>query len=613
MFSCIINISTIKHSFQGRQSKLAFSGCFILSLMLFFTACTTQPDQAPPINTDPGINKIKASVPVTSLDETTTIEETSTGTKITPARPSFKPETLYSLILAEIAAQRNRMDVTLSQYVQQAHDTRDLGIVIRANRIARYMGSHKASLNTSTLWVELEPESIEARQVVITELLHYRNYSDAIKNIDKLLDYQPNLNFDHLIENTQQLMPHERPQLIEQFKPLTVSHKNSASTWFTYALILKQNTQYQKALDATEMALSLEPAYASAMITKGSLLSLLGEQKKAHKWLKKSIKQLPDNSRLRIVYARMLINDQQYAKAQEQFSILVEQSPNNGDLILSLAILTLENDLPKQAEAYLNRLIKINQRPNDAHFFLGELYRSQNRLDEAIAQYREVKTGNKLLTARAYIATTLGELGRVDEARQSLSDDRELYPDYAIQLYVTESAILADHKLNEESLRILSEALQKYPENPDILYNRAMLGEKLNQLDLFESDLKTILKSEPDHAMALNALGYTLADRSERLTEALGYISRAIEINPNDPAILDSMGWVQYRLGNYETALEYLQTAVGIMNDHEIAAHLGEVLWESGQKDKARKVWNEALKLQSDSQPLMQVINKYDR
>jgi len=611
MLSRINTISTIKHSYQGVPAKLTFSGCFFLSLMMFLTACTSQSGQAPSLGANSGTTAstitIQESVPVTALDET------SSDTKITPEAPSFEPDTLYSLMLAEIAAQRNRMDVTLSQYVQQAHDTRDLGIVIRANRIARYMGSHKASLSTSTLWVELEPESIEARQVVITELLHYRRYPEAIKNIDRLLDFQPNLNFDHLIENTQHLMPHEKSKLIEQFKPLTISHKNSASTWFTYALLLKQNKQYQEAMIATEMALSIEPAYASAMITKGSLISLLGDQKKALKWLKNSVKQLPDNSRLRLIYARMLINTQQYTKAQKEFSKLVEQSPNNGDLILSLAILTLENDLPEQAETYLKRLIEINQRPNDAHFFLGELHRSQNRLDKAISEYRKVKTGNKLLTARAYIATSLGEQGQLNEARQSLASDRETYPDYAIQFYITESGILANQKQNEESLRILSEALQKYPGNPDILYNRAMLGEKLNQLDLFESDLRTILKTDPNNAMALNALGYTLANRSERLTEALGYISRAIEINPGDPAIMDSMGWVQYRLGNYDTAIKYLEAAISITNDHEIAAHLGEVLWVSGKKDEARKVWSEALKLDTDSQPLIQVINKYDQ
>ena len=288
MLSCIINLPTTKHSTQAKPGKFAASGCVFLSLMLFLTACTTTP--APTTDTTPENNTVQASAPVTPLDETTSADETSTTTEITPEAPSFKPETLYSLLLAEIAAQRNRMDVTLSQYIQQAHDTRDLGIVIRANRIARYMGSNKDSLSTATLWVELDPESTEARQVVITELLHYRRYPEAIDNIDKLLESQPNLNYDHLIKNTQQLMLHERPQLIAQFKPLTERHENSASTWFTYSLLLKQNRQYDEALDATEKALELEPAYVSAIITKASLLSLKSEQKKALKWLKKSIK-----------------------------------------------------------------------------------------------------------------------------------------------------------------------------------------------------------------------------------------------------------------------------------------------------------------------------------
>lgn len=608
MYSSTVKISQMLFPVYLKNKAInirAVASGFLLIAILLFTACTIQP---PASDTDQALKdtQLPDSPPAISLDS----DETSV-IKITPEAPSFSPETLYSLILAEIAAQRNRLDVTLGQYVQQAHDTRDPGIVARANRIARYLGSHQSSLSTAQLWIEIEPQSIEARQVVITELLHYRRYQEAINNIDHLLRYSPNLNFDHLVENAQRMTAQERASLLEHFKPLTNNHAKSASTWFTYALLLKQNNQTMEALEATEKALQLEPAYASAMITKGALLGHLGKQKQALKWIKKSVKQLPNNARLRIVYARMLINAKQYKNAQDQFSILVEQSPNNGDLILSLAILSLENNLPSQAEAYLQRLININQRTNDAYFYLGELYRSENRFDTALVQYRAVKTGGKLLNARAAIASLLNQQGKLEEARQSLHADRALYPDFTVQLFIAESNLLAKNEQYEESLRVLSAALQKHPGNTTILYNRAMVGEKLNQLDLLESDLQTIISKEPGNALALNALGYTLADRSQRLEEALSYITKAIELSPNDPAIMDSMGWVQYKLGNYDTALNYLQKAISLMNDHEIAAHLGEVLWVTGQQEKAQKVWKEALKLNADSEPLKTVMEKF--
>ncbi len=606
MPSCIIKTSLPVYPKPKNFSKRFFAGCLLSALVLLFSACASQPPSAKPEQAPQApTGGTPDAPPALTLDG-------EAATKITPDAPSFPPETLYSLILAEIAAQRNRLDVTLSQYVQQAHDTRDPGVVARANRIARYLGSHKSSLNTALLWTELEPQSIEARQVVITELLHYRRYPEAIENINRLLDYSSNLNFDHLIENAQHMTPSDRALLITHFQPLTLSHADSASTWFTYALLLKQNNQTIDALAATEKALKLEPAYASAMITKATLLHQLGKQKQALKWIKKSSSRLPNNTRLRIVYARMLIDAKQYKKAQAQFSILVKESPNNGDLILSLAILSFENDLPEQAESYLKRLIDLNQRTNDAHFFLGELYRSKNQIDTALTHYEAVKTGGNLLNARAAIASLLNQQGKLTEALQSLQADRILYPDFAIQLYTVESSLLAENKQYEESLRVLSEALQKHPDNTTILYNRAMLGEKLNQFALFESDLKTIIKKEPENAVALNALGYTLANRSERLKEALGYITKAIELNPNDPAIMDSMGWVHYRLGNYDEALDYLRSALKVMNDHEIAAHLGEVLWVTGHKDEARKVWKEALKVKADSLPLKAVIEKYD-
>lgn len=606
MFSCFFYHYPRQKIHRPIQADTRLPAFFLLILSLTITACSSQP---PAEGIDISKTSIKESPVVTSLDED---EDTNKLTSPPPDSPSFKPETLYSLILAEIAAQRNRLDVSLSQYVEQAHETRDPGIIARANRIARYMGSHKASLNTATLWTEVKPKSIEARQVVITELLYYRRYEEAIENIDKLLDYSPNLNFDHLIENAGKMTFQERANIIEHFKILTRHHANSASTWFTYALLLRMNNQLNEALSATETALEIEPVYTSAMITKGKILNQLGHQKQALKWIKKSLKQLPDNNRLRVVYARMLIEDGQYKNAQEQFSILVENSPNNGDLILSLAILSLENKLYDQSEKYLKQLIHINQRTNDAWFFLGELYQSRNLPDQALEAFKNVKTGSKLLNARARIAKLLVDQNRLEEARQSLRDDRDLYPDFAVQLYLTESSLLSDIERYEESLRVLSEALQKHPDNSAILYSRAMLGEKLDQLDLLESDLKTILKKDPNNAMALNALGYTLADRTQRLDEAFKFISRAIELSPNDPAIMDSMGWLQYRMGNYEKALSYLQSALILSQDDEIAAHLGEVLWVSGDKTGARKVWKEALKLNTESKPLKNTMEKFD-
>ena len=524
---------------------------------------------------------------------------------------AFTPESMYALLVAEIAVQRNRLDVTLGQYSQQAHITRDLAVVARANRIAKFMNAKQATLDTALLWLEIDPLSVEAHQTTAATLINYGRYNEALIHIDHLLAQNVEVNFDYLVNTARQLDQAKKQALSEEFQHLTEKYPAHPQSWFTSAILMQLSGDFNGALGAVEQSLALYPDYVSAKITKGKLLTATQKPNEGIKYLAKAVKKHPDHIRLRIVYAQLLISADELSKAQKEFAHLVEKSPQNGDLILSLSLLYLEKNLLDEAELYLKKLLPLNQRVEEANFHLAQIYQQKDQPELALKHLDYVKSGSLLLNARIQKANLLFDQGKIKEGRTSLSNDRAKMPQYQVQLYLAESDLLVKQEQYTEAQEVLNTALQQHPDNNTILYSRAMISEKLDRVDQLEIDLRNIIAKEPNNAAALNALGYTLADRTNRHAEALQYITKAMKITPDDPAIIDSMGWVQYRLGNLEEAIKLLREAILLLPDPEVAAHLGEVLWVSGQQEEAKKVWEKALEKKKGSKILKQVMSKF--
>jgi tetratricopeptide (TPR) repeat protein len=232
-------------------------------------------------------------------------------------------------------------------------------------------------------------------------------------------------------------------------------------------------------------------------------------------------------------------------------------------------------------------------------------------LEQAIEAYEQVSGGDHVLDAQLRLAELWGRLGQIQRGREHLQRLRKKNPSMAVELYEGEARMLRRLGENEAAIAVYEQGLKEFPDNRDLKYGRALLGEKLNRLDILEQELREILGKNPDDVHALNALGYTLADRTERLDEALGYIQRAYAMKPDEPAILDSMGWIHYRLGKLDVAVDYLRKALKALFDPEIAAHLGEVLWVKGEKDEAREVWQRASKAFPDNDILNNVIERF--
>ncbi|WP_219063480.1 tetratricopeptide repeat protein [Pseudomonas sp. UMAB-08] len=555
------------------------------------------------------LNGCQAIAPV-SPDATPPAADTTPAPAPKPqVYSSFTEDTVFSLLSAELAGQRNRFDIALDNYVTQAINTQDPGISERAFHIAEYVGADQAALDTSLIWAKNDPTNLEAQRAAAIQLARAGRYDDSMAYMEKVLQGQGDTHFDFLALSAAETDAGTRNGLLTSFDRLLKKYPKNGQLIFGKALLLQQNGDAQGALKLLED----NPANdgdVTPILLRARLLQGMDRGKEALPILEKSIRQYPDDKRLRLTYARMLVEQNRMDDAKVEFSSLVQQFPDDDELRYSLALVCLEAKAWDEAVGYLEDLIARGSHVDSAHLNLGRVYEERNDPQNALAEYAQVGPGNDYLPAQLRQSDILMSNGSVAEASKRLATAREAQPDYAIQLYLIEAETLANNNQSDRAWQVLGQALKQYPDDLNLLYTRAMLAEKRDDLSQMEKDLRAIIKREPDNAMALNALGYTLSDRTTRYAEAKALIERAHTLNPEDPAVLDSLGWVNYRLGNLDEAERLLRQALERFPDHEVAAHLGEVLWANGKQREARKVWSKALEQQPDSPILRSTLRR---
>ncbi|MBD1589115.1 tetratricopeptide repeat protein [Pseudomonas typographi] len=522
----------------------------------------------------------------------------------TPAKPvqyaSFPPGTVYSLLAAELSGQRNRFDIALANYVDQARKTQDAGVAERALRIAEYLGADQPALEMSLLWARNDPANVEAQRAAAIQLARAGRYDESMAYMEKVLQGRGETHFDFLALSAAETDKPTRDGLLKSFDQLLAKYPNNGQLVFGKALLLQQDGDTAGALKLLEDNPAKDGEIAPVLL-QARLLQATDQPKAAIRLLERAIRKNPDDKRLRLTYARTLVEQNRIADAKVQFSQLLQQYPEDDDLRYSLALICLEEKDWDEAEGYLNELIDRGAHVDSAHLNLGRLAEERDNAQRALDQYSLVTPGPDYLPAQLRLADILIANGRSDEASRRLASSRAAAPDYAVQLWLVEAEALADNERNDQAMAVLNKALGQHPNDSSLLYTRAMLAEKRGDLALLERDLRTIIAHEPDNAMALNALGYTLSDRTTRYAEAKALIEKAHALTPQDPAILDSLGWVNFHLGDLDSAERYLRQAFSLFPDHEVAAHLGEVLWTRGKQREARQVWAAGLKDQPDS------------
>jgi len=526
-----------------------------------------------------------------------------------PSRP-FPAPTLYSLLVAEVAGQRQQYNVALANYLDQARETQDANVAQRATRIAQYVGADNYAFEAASIWVQASPFDAQAHQAMAQQLMKIGNFQLALKHLESVLELAGASQFDYLVINAQRLSSAEKQQLLEQLQQLTVKHPDYAQLWMAQGTLQIQLQDFEGALVSLEKALSLRENYTAASLSKARVLHKLQRPEQALRWLDDLHEELPKHKGIGVLRARILIDLNRITDARAAFQYLHDTFPDDQSIQLSLGLLHFELAEYDYAIAALTPLTLSPQLKDEAFYYLARIAEEQQDEERALRNFQQVSGGREYLPAQLKISNILINKNGLEASRKYLDSERAEHPEYTTELVLIESELLITEKQNQAAFELLSDALTVAPQNIKLLYSRALLSEKLDNLDQLETDLRQILAMKPDNAEAMNALGYTLADRTDRLDEAKQLIEKAIELSPDNPAIMDSLGWLHYRLGDLYKALELLEKAFASFQDHEVAAHLGEVLWKLDRKDDAQEVWRKGLEQAPESEIIERTLQR---
>jgi len=527
---------------------------------------------------------------------------------------ALNQELLFKFLLSEIAGQRGNLQLSAQGYLEMAKATRDPRLARRAAEIASYARLQTTALEAARLWYELEPNSPQARQSLVGLLLSGNKLSEVKPHLKALIDAggDPAQGFLQL-QGLLNKHP-DKAAVLTVAKDLAQSYKALPEAHLVVAQLAFAAEQYDLAMNEMRAAMKLRPDWELGALQYSQFIQQRESAQKAADYLASFLQDHPGARDARAHYARMLINAKQLPEARAQYQIMQEAQPTNPDILVTIGLLSLQLDEFELADKSLKRALELNYRdPDTLRFYIGQAYEERKRPEDAMAWYAQVKGGDQYVPAQARYAFLLGRQNKLAEARTYLQNVEVANEEQRTVLIQAEAQLLRESKAYQESYDLLAEALKRQPENADLLYDAALAAEKLSKIDVLEANLRKLIKLKPDHAQAYNALGYTLADRTDRYAEAKEYVERALTLSPDDAFILDSMGWVHYRLGNHKEALHFLQRAYARRPDPEIAAHLGEVMWAKGKKTEAEQLWRSALLEHGDNELLQETVKRFLR
>ena len=527
--------------------------------------------------------------------------------------PSPRAELMYQVLAAELAGKRDQLDVALENYRKVAATTTDPKIVERAAMLALLMKDNAAALELARRWQALAPADDQARQALALALLRNGRVDEAADYLETVRRVAGNKDKQGGYATLASLLSQvdDKPAALRVMGRFRDRNPRSAHAQYYHGMLAAAAGDRDQALASLDRALLRDPKLVSAHLLRTRILLDRGDNEAALAGLAKAVAAIPRDRNLRMNYARLLVEAGQLDKARREFAILLDQNAKDTDSLYALGLLAAETRQFDLAEGYFLDLIKRNVRLADAYFELGRIEEQRNDYAKAREWYERVKSEDRYPNAQLRMGVVLAKTGDTAAVNQHFDILRRNNPQNSINLYLAEAEALRESERYQDAFETLSRGLELHAGDKELLYARALVAERLDRLNLLEQDLRAILAADPKNGQALNALGYTLADRTDRYQEALGYIERALAILPDDAAVLDSMGWTQYRLGNHDKALEYLRRAYQANPDAEIAAHLSEVLWVSGQREEARKIWRRSLAKNPDSRYLRQLQERF--
>ncbi|MCW8887302.1 MAG: tetratricopeptide repeat protein [Motiliproteus sp.] len=547
----------------------------------------------------------RQSTPTTAPATQTPVDQASSEMEQLP-KSDFQPATLYALLVGEMAANRGLPRVTLHNYLQEAERTQDIGIIKRSVQLASQLRDAKSMLKATMLWAEAEPNNPTPYRIATKELINRGMVDKALPMLDKTLKLGSLDVVDALTSRVQKMKPEERQSYLIWVDQQLVLDSNNAVLPYIKGALLSSQSELDQALLLTQQALEIDPDFERAILLEADLQSRTGHLDTALSHLRE---ELADNNskQMRTLYTRLLLEKKQFPLAEKQVAQLVKDHPQDNSLHFYLGVLLLEHNQLESSASLFASLAERTGSNSAISYYQGRIAQLNKQTEQALEFYQQVQEA-------PYLLASYTEIGKLLDSQDqpTLSNifarARQAHPDSNALFFALEAAWLVDHDFDQIAMDLLNDGVEQHPKNTRLRYSRAMLGEKMGDMTLLESDLRYLLELEPNNATALNALGYSLTDNTDRHQEAIELIDKALRLKPDDPAILDSMGWAYYHLGDLPLSLQYLQKAFHSFPDPEIAAHLGTVHWALGNKNEAMKIWQEALEQHPENQYIIDAM-----
>lgn len=577
--------------------------CVLVTLLLLSGGCATVP-----------AGSADAAVP--SGEQVTAAEGSAEEAKSEPAAEENLPQLeldatlLEQLLVTSLATSRGDMNLAVENAFNSATSTRDPRLARLATLLSLRINRYARAAEAAQLWLELQPDSANARDAVMVAQVGAGNVEEALQYFK---DHYSEQDLDVQIREVAGILVRQsnKDAALDIASHFTEQHPQSAQVMLSSAYVadsFKSNTLASKWL---EQALELKPGWDLAAQMKASMLRKLGKLEEMGDYVRDFVSAYPESVPMRMNLAAEQARDQSYDEALTTVQSVLQDEPNDVSALNYAAALASQLEQPELALQYYQHAVEIEPDNEDVRWALARHAAQQKNYLRAEQHFQKITSEDNFLRAQLQVANMRFHTRSLKDAINTLRALDPLTEEDYVDIAITRHYLLMQGREYEEALGYINETLIYLPDNTELKYARALVAAELNEVQTAEQDLRYIIGLQPNHANALNALGYTLADQTDRYEEAKALISKALELRPKDAHILDSMGWVLYRLKDFDGALDYLQQAFEVSAEVEVGAHLGEVLWESGQHDKANDVWRNALDIDAENPLLQKTLLKY--
>jgi len=578
---------------------------FMLLLVFVLSACVQQPVR----NNDAITGDTSEETAATENTDQTDDDEQIDESKL-PKQELTAP-ILFDFLLAETALQRGNLDIAVSRYLKLVQTTRDPRIAKRASEVALHARHPFAAERAASMWVELDPDSLEARQTLAAMLVNFGKLDAAFPHLEFLLaSEQENIGGAFMQLNQLLSRNSNKGETLRLIQKLATPYPNLPEVHFAISQAAWFAGEHDTAETEMDEALSLHPDWELAAVQSGRMLQRHSNIDAAN-FYRAQLQQYPDSDEVRIAYTRLLVELNEKEQAREQLRMLFDKNQEDAEIMVVVGLISTELSDFDMTELSLKKALANGYPDTSAiYFHLARVYEETQQIDLAMEYYSQVNRGGRYLPAQIRYADLLAQKGQVEDARSHIQQLPAANDQQTAHLILAEAQIIRRTGSFDEVFRILDRGLEKFPDSPELLYDHALAADKMGEFEVLERDLRKLIEIKPDNAHAYNALGYSFAERGLHLPEALKLIKKAVELSPDDPYIMDSLGWVYYRMGNTTDSLFYLSRAYSISQDSEIAAHLGEVLWARGAREDAEDVWRAALDKDPENEMLLETIKR---